>query len=218
MNSTIKLVILILFSAISIISCTVGVKDHDGNIYKTIKIGNQEWLAENLNVSCFRNGEIINEAKSPEDWIMTGKEGKPAWCIPKDMDNGSNNGKFYNWYAVNDPRGLAPEGWHVASDADWKELTDFLGGEISAAFGIRTTGLSGSGSDNIETGFSGIPAGAFAPDGTFYGVGSYAYWWTSTEFTGSEAWIRLLSYVQCSINSKVYKKNSGLSVRCVRDK
>lgn len=213
MYLTTKQVILILFSTVLIISCTGGVKDYDGKIYKTIKIGNQEWFAENLNSSLFRNGESINEAKSPEEWIIMGKEGKPAWRTNKESD-----GKFYNWYAVNDPRGLAPKGWHVASDDEWKELTDFLGGEISAAFGIRTTGLSGTGNESTETGFSGIPAGACAPNGTFFGQGSYAYWWTSTAFTPSEAWIRLLSYVQCSVNSKVYKKESGLSVRCIKDK
>jgi uncharacterized protein (TIGR02145 family) len=96
--------------------------------YKSVKIGSQTWMASNLNVSTFRNGDAIPEAKTEDEWEKAGKEGKPAWCYydnyPK---NGAKYGKLYNWYAVNDPRGLAPVGWHVPSDTEWTSLEDYLG-------------------------------------------------------------------------------------------
>jgi hypothetical protein len=89
-------------------------------------------MAENLNVSTFRNGDPIPEAKTDEEWKKAGKEGKPAWCYyENDPKNGAKYGKLYNWYAVNDPRGLAPAGWHVPSDAEWTTLGDQLGDEAS---------------------------------------------------------------------------------------
>ena len=90
-----------------------------------VKIGDQKWMSVNLNVSHFRNGDSIPEVRTPEDWEKAGKEQKPAWCYyDNNPENQSRLGKLYNWYAVNDPRGLAPEGWHVSSDADWNVLTD----------------------------------------------------------------------------------------------
>ena len=95
---------------------------------KEVKIGQQVWTTENLNVDKFRNGEIIPEAKSEEEWIEAGDNKKPAWCYyNNDPSNGTKYGKLYNWYAVNDPRGLAPEGWHIPSDKEWDVLTNYLG-------------------------------------------------------------------------------------------
>jgi uncharacterized protein (TIGR02145 family) len=96
--------------------------------YKSVKIGTQTWMTENLNVSTFRNGDPIPEAKTNEEWEKAGKEGKPAWCYYKnDPKNGAKYGKLYNWYAVNDPRGLAPVGWHIPTDAEWITLENQLG-------------------------------------------------------------------------------------------
>jgi uncharacterized protein (TIGR02145 family) len=98
--------------------------------YKSIKIGNQTWMAENLNVSTFRNGDLIPEAKSEEEWKIAGKNKQTAWCYyDNDPKNGAKYGKLYNWYAVNDPRGLAPAGWHIPSDAEWTTLGDQLGSD-----------------------------------------------------------------------------------------
>ena len=97
---------------------------------QSIKIGNQEWMKMNLNVVTFRNGDTIPLAKTNEEWENAGENGQPAWCYyENNAQNGEKYGKLYNWYAVNDPRGLAPSGWHVASDKEWKVLTDFIGGE-----------------------------------------------------------------------------------------
>lgn len=93
-----------------------------------VKIGNQIWMTKNLDVSTFRNGEAIPEAKNAKQWIKAGKNKKAAFCYYKyDSTNGKVYGKLYNWYAVNDPRGIAPKGYHVPSEAEWNSLTDFLG-------------------------------------------------------------------------------------------
>jgi uncharacterized protein (TIGR02145 family) len=96
--------------------------------YKSVKIGNQTWMTENLNVERFRNGDLIPQAKTNVEWEKAGKEGKPAWCYyDNDPKNGAKYGKLYNWYAVNDPRGLAPIGWHIPTDTEWTTLDNQLG-------------------------------------------------------------------------------------------
>lgn len=198
-----------------IVSCSDGLKDRDGNSYGTVRIGNQEWMDRNLATSRFRNGDLIPEAKTPEEWLMYTREGKPAWCVQKnDKENNELYGKLYNWYAVIDSRGLAPRGWHIPADEEWKALTDYLGGEVSAAMMIRSSGLASEGS----VGFKGLAAGCCNSSGAFGGVGSYGYWWTSSEINGTSVWARQLNYVICSMNSMAYDKNYGLSVRCIRDK
>jgi uncharacterized protein (TIGR02145 family) len=95
-----------------------------------VKIGTQVWMSKNLDVSTFRNGEAIPEAKSKEEWAKAGVNRQPAWCYyDNDSKNGKVYGKLYNWYAVNDSRGLGPKGYHIPSDAEWTILTDMLGGE-----------------------------------------------------------------------------------------
>jgi uncharacterized protein (TIGR02145 family) len=102
----------------------------DGFSYKTVQIGSQIWMAENLNSSTFRNGDIIPEVRTYDGWIESNHKRKPAWCYYNyDSLNGKIYGKIYNWYAVNDSRGLAPEGWHVSTNEEWTELIQFLGVE-----------------------------------------------------------------------------------------
>jgi uncharacterized protein (TIGR02145 family) len=205
-------------SLLIVCSCSSGVKDKDGNSYKTVKIGNQTWMSENLTVTHFRNGDPITEATTSTEWELAGKEGKPAWCISQnDTENGKKYGKLYNWFAVNDPRGLSPKGWHIATDDEWTKLTDFLGGQVIAAFKMRAPGISQTGVKSEDSGFSGLPGGACNRNGNFYGLGSHGLWWTATEFNASDSWIRVLNYIVCDINSMPFKKPVGLSVRCVKD-
>jgi uncharacterized protein (TIGR02145 family) len=99
--------------------------------FKSVKIGNQIWMTENLNVSTFRNGDPIMEAKTNEQWIKAGKTGKPAWCYyDNDSKNGAKYGKLYNWFAVIDKRGLVPTGWHIPSEKEWNKLINFLGKDV----------------------------------------------------------------------------------------
>lgn len=206
----------LLLLAVIFSSCSGKVKDYDGNRYSKLRTGNQVWLAENLTVATFRNGERIPEAKSAEEWIRFGREGIPAWCAPgNDSANIIKYGRLYNWYAVNDPRGLAPKGWHIASDEDWTNLINYLGGGVIAAFRMRVTGMEPSGGEGF--GFGGLPAGARSADGSFYGIASNGFWWTSTEISENSAYIRMLSYEYCDIRYLNYNKGTGLSVRCVKD-
>jgi len=101
-----------------------AVTDIDGNIYKTIRIGNQEWMTENLKVTHYRNGDPLPNLKNNSDWVSACNG---AWCLYNNESNSDIYGKLYNWYAVNDSRGLAPEGWHVPTDDEIKELEMYLG-------------------------------------------------------------------------------------------
>ena len=187
----------------------------------TVKIGEQEWMVENLNVSTFGNGDSIPEAKTSEQWEKAAAEGQPAWCYyAMDSSNEDIYGKLYNWYAVNDTRGITPKGWHVPSDAEWQILIDFLGGESIAGGKMKETGTAHWKSPNTgatdKSGFSALPGGYRYHDG-FYHMSYHAYFFSSTEYATSCAWARILNYD----NSEVYRyfgnKWDGYSVRCVRD-
>jgi uncharacterized protein (TIGR02145 family) len=118
---------------------------------QTVTIGTQVWTTKNLDVSTFRNGDVIPQASTDEAWEAAGENKQPAWCYyDNDPKNGTKYGKLYNWYAVNDPRGLAPEGYHIPTDAEWTVLTDYLGGERSESKKMKST----SGWDSYTTGGS----------------------------------------------------------------
>jgi uncharacterized protein (TIGR02145 family) len=191
----------------------------DGKIYKTVKIGRQIWMAENLNVSIFRNGFLLPEVRSSEEWIKTGSKYKPAWChYNNDPENGRFYGKLYNWYAVNDHRNLAPEGWHVPEEAEWKELTDYLGGKGVAGGKMKSsTGWENNGNGTNESGFSALPGGTRYINGAFYGIGNYGSWWSSIPNSSDSAWNRLLDYADSSYGRGKGDKANGFSVRCIRD-
>jgi uncharacterized protein (TIGR02145 family) len=191
--------------------------------FKTIVIGKQEWMSKNLNVDTFRNGDPIPNAKTNDEWKKAGDRGEPAWCYyDNDPSNGKKYGKLYNWYAVNDPRGLAPEGWKIPSDEEWSRLTDFLGGESVAGTKMKSTdfwadndGELGNGTN--ESGFSGLPGGGRTNDGSFFYIGEGGYWWSSTESSTSDAWDRDLGYDNGSVGGSSLNKLLGFSVRCLRD-
>ena len=205
--------LLVIFS-----SCTGRVKDRDGNFYKIGKTGKQKWMSENLAVSHFRNGDTIPEARSDDEWEKYGNDGKPAWCYEENNPvRGKKYGKLYNWYAVSDPRGLAPDGWHVPSDEEYIKLTNNMGGLLFAALKMRTNGLTGEGNKDTGNDFKWPAGGTRNNHGQFYGLGSNGYWWSSTEFNSSKAWIRILDYLHCYVNSPNFSKQYGLSVRCIQD-
>jgi uncharacterized protein (TIGR02145 family) len=126
-----NLLLLLLISSINNFFSQVSgsfIDKRDGKTYNTVQIGNQIWMSENLNVSTFRNGDVIPEVKSKDEWELKGFNKQPAWCYyNNDPANGLKYGKLYNWYAVSDPRGLAPDGYHIPSDEEWTVLTNFLG-------------------------------------------------------------------------------------------
>lgn len=193
--------------------------------YKTVKIGDQIWMAENLNVDTFRNGETIPEAKTDEEWVNVGTEKKPAWSY-----NGIYGiyGKLYNWFAVGDPGGLAPAGWHVATDEDWQKLEVFLGmgrwiaeddgsrGTVRQNIGNKLKAKNGWCGTN-KSGFSALPGGYRVYDrGSFAEMGESAYFWTSSGY-GDTAWCRYLWGNFFSVNRLDLHMRYGFSVRCIKD-
>jgi uncharacterized protein (TIGR02145 family) len=183
-----------------------------------ITIGSQVWMKRNLDVSHFRNGEQIPEVKTNEEWNRAGEEGKPAWCNHNnDPENGMIYCKLYNWHAVNDPRGLAPEGWHVPSDYEWVELVRFLGGDEIAGKKMKSlTRWDPSESGNNEFKFSAFPGGWRSTFGSFGDIGTYADFWSSTESSSPNAWTRRLYHDNAFINRSNIDKGFGFSVRCVK--
>ncbi|OYU84676.1 MAG: hypothetical protein CFE24_05080 [Flavobacterium sp. BFFFF2] len=186
--------------------------------YPTVTIGSQVWMQKNLNVCKYRNGDDIPQVQDPTAWaaLTTG-----AWCYNNnDTANGPVYGKLYNWYAVNDPRGLAPTGYHIPSDAEWTTLTTFLGGESVAGNKMKATTLWApfSGITNTNSsGFTGLPGGYRNYDGTFYSVGTSGSWWSSSENSTTPGWYRGLNYNYSRASRNNYIETDGFSVRCLRD-
>jgi uncharacterized protein (TIGR02145 family) len=184
-----------------------------------VTIGKQVWMSENLNVDKFRNGDPIPQAKTDEAWIAAGKNKQPAWCYyDNDPSNETKYGKLYNWHAVNDPRGLAPNGYHIPTDTEWYILTDILGGIYIAGTKMKSTsGWFDNGNSTNSSGFSGLPGGKRLGNGTFGSVGESGCWWSSTEDDTDRAWGRFLTYYFGKVSSNNWNKGTGLSVRCLRD-
>ena len=158
-----------------------------------VVIGTQTWQDKNLNVTTYRNGDVIPEVQGATDWesLTIG-----AWChYNNDPANDAIYGKLYNWYAVNDSRGLAPSGFHVPTDT-----------ELTAVTNMKDT-----------AGFAGLPGGYRGTNGTFSTIGNLGFWWSSTEYGTTNAWSRYLSYDFGSAFRNGYNKKEGFSVRCLRD-
>lgn len=195
------------------------VTDIDSNVYETVAINTQIWTKTNLNVSRYRNGDIIPEVTDPTTWqtLTTG-----AWCYyQNDTANGSEYGKLYNWYAVNDPRGLAPTGYHIRSDSEWTTLTNYLGGIPVAGGTLKESGSAHWNSPNVDatnsSNFTALPEGR-RENGLFDTIGNYGFWWSSTDYNNSiTAYEFNLYYYLGSTNRNNFDKHNGFSVRCVRD-
>ena len=185
--------------------------------YKEVKIGNQIWMAENLNVDKFRNGEPIPLVKDKKEWETAGKNKQPACCYyDNDPANGAKYGRLYNWYAVSDPRGLAPEGWHVASDEEWTTLTNFVGPHAGTSM-KNNKGWKGKGNGTNLAGFNGMPGGLRIITGQFHDFGYFSYWWTATEGISHDAWNRGLNFDDADVFRNYDYKENGFSVRCVKN-
>jgi uncharacterized protein (TIGR02145 family) len=185
---------------------------------ESVLIGTQSWAIANLNVITFRNGDTIPEAKTNKEWETAGASGKPAWCYyNNDPANGPKYGKLYNWYALNDPRGLAPVGWVLSTDADWAQLTYYLGGQEVAGKKMKSTGswIDGNNGTN-DTGFKGLPGGYRVENGTFLNLGSIGTWWSSTESKSLSAIDHYLA-LSGSLGRSSSPKQRGESVRCLRN-
>ena len=196
---------------------------------QTVTIGTQVWATKNLDVSTFRNGETIPQAKSDKEWMLAGENKQAAWrYYGNDPKNGSKYGKLYNWYAVNDARGLAPKGWHVPRYEEWRILESFLG-EGEAAQKMKTLNdwkavdqTMGGVPGNNESGFRALPAGAFSVDldietGEFFEIGLSTFYWSATK-NYSTIWLYYwFGNLQMDENTDDSRLSWGCSVRCVKD-
>ena len=199
------------------------ITDQQGNVYKTILIGNQEWMAENLKTSVYRNGDAITEISNNTQWASLTNG---AWCH---FENNSliecPYGKLYNWFTIADPRGVCPTGWHIPTDGEWTQLTNFLGGEETAGSKMKSTGtdywLSPNSGALNESGFSGLPGNYRYLNGEFQstnpGENDFAAFWSLTELQSNAAWGRYLYYSSSAINRGSASKEEGHSIRCIRD-
>ena len=180
--------------------------------YSTVQIGDQCWFAENLRTTTYLNGDAIPQNLSDGAWSST-TSGAMAF-----YENSPTNSGLYNFFAVDDARGLCPSGWHVPTDEEWTILTDHLGGESVAGGQMKTNyGWYGGGNGTNSSGFSGLPGGYRFNNGYFDYAGSDEFWWSSSPI-GSSAWFRALFYYA----EDVYRDSGvnprfGFPVRCVRD-
>ena len=204
---------------INVTASIIGtVTDIDGNVYKTVKIGNQWWMAENLKVTKYKDGSAIPNVTKGTLWngLTTG-----AYC---NYDNKESNvatyGRLYNWYAINTGN-LCPTGWHVPTDAEWTTLIDYLGGTSVAGGKLKETGTTHWNSPNTgatnETGFTALPGGYRGINGAFFSIGYYGYWCSATESNANYAWYRYMDYNYSLVYRSISNKQYGFSVRCLRD-
>jgi uncharacterized protein (TIGR02145 family) len=203
-----------------------SVTDQDGNSYATIIIGTQEWMAENLRTTQYRNGDLLVSVTNDGDWYGLASG---AWAhFDYDSSNENPFGKLYNWAAVVDSRNVCPTGWHVPTDVEWSTLINYLdpnaaGGNNwpnSAGGKMKSTGnmywINQNTNATNESGFSGMPGGQLTNGGSG-DIGSDGYWWSSTQANSQNAWVRSLKNNSGSVSRYNESKAYGFSVRCVRD-
>jgi len=198
------------------------VKDIDGNVYKTLTIGTQTWMAENLKVTKYRDGTPIPLIIDSAAWREL-KSG--AYCnYDNDTAKADIYGRLYNFYAVVDPKNICPKGWHVPTDVEWQKLIDYLGGEKIAGGKLKEAGNS-HWSKNVgatnKSGFTALPGGCrdenIVGDNTFDWIGLRGMFWSSTEWGNGASWFRDLQDINPHVNREHWGNQKGFSVRCVRD-
>jgi uncharacterized protein (TIGR02145 family) len=206
----------------------VGYQGYD---YATVQIGDQCWFAENLRSENYANGDAIPANLSDSEWSSTitgavavyGEGSSTCYNYSPDGDGCdeawslNEYGRLYNWYAVDDARGLCPSGWHVPTDGEWTVMTDHLGGASVAGGQMKTDyGWYNGGNGTNSSGFSGLPGGYRYFNGYFYYAGYGGRWWSSSP-NGSYAWYRSLYYGSEDVYRNDTNQRGGFSVRCVRD-
>lgn len=193
------------FSCLVLLSCSG----------RNTKIGEQEWMNENLNATAFEDGTLIPEAKSDDEWKKAGLEKKPAWCYYNYKTEDPNIGKIYNWYAVSDKRGLAPKGWHVATNSEWNTLLSHVGNSNAAVKLKSKQGWKDDCNGTNEVGFNAQPCGG---RGYAYALGNLSgWWWTASSSNTDRADYRHISCSEQKVQDGSYEKWAGMRVRCIRN-
>ncbi len=194
------------------------VTDVDGNTYKTVRIGTQVWMAENLRTTKYSDGRNIPLVKGAEWNSMS----SPGYCwYNNDFRNfGNIFGALYNWHVIKE--NICPVGWHVPDNNDWKILTDFLGGKITAGGKLKETGTGNWKAPNAgatnSSGFTALPGGGRWVIGRFDLIGRRGFWWSSSILENeSEAITQKIYFDETFIRNDTVLKGSGFSIRCVKD-
>lgn len=200
-------------------SPAITLTDIDGNVYKTVTIGSQVWMAENLKVKHYRNGSLIPQVTDNTEW---GNLTSGAWCyLDNDAANAGIYGLLYNWFAVNDLHNLAPTGWHIPSDAEVAVLVNYLGGVDVAGDKLKETGTvhwiaPNQGASN-SSGFSALGSGYRTYTGTYQEKNYSSSYWNSIEFNEFNGDFWSLSSGMANVYSNSYFKVAGMSIRCIKD-
>jgi uncharacterized protein (TIGR02145 family) len=193
-----------------------NVIDICGNIYPTVKIGDQEWMAENLRVTYFSNGDAIPDVTDGPTWTDLNIS---AFCwYNNDVANKAGFGALYNGFAVTDFRNICPSGWHVPNDTDWSTLFTYLGGENVAAGPMKVAGLWNNPNTGVcnTSNFSATPGGARGDNGIFYYLFHHAFFWSST-IQGNFLRAKYIIHDYTNVQAGAYAKPNGMSVRCIKD-
>lgn len=195
------------------------ITDIDGNVYKAVIIGTQVWMIENLRTTRYRNGDQIPHVTSNIQWANLSAG---AYCnYNNDVNNVGNYGHLYNWYAVSDLRNIAPIGWHVATNAEWTTLINYLGGYAVAGGSMKEIGTTHWQNQNVgatnSSGFTGLPGGYRVIDGSFNLFGTNSTWWSSTEDISTKAWDFGLHNLSTIVSRFNDNKQYGFYVRCIKD-
>jgi uncharacterized protein (TIGR02145 family) len=195
--------------------------DQEGNVYKTIEIGSQIWMAENLRTTIYRNGDPIPEITDSLTWINLNTGAYCNYNNTERTDTICTYGRLYNWFAVNDARNIAPEGWHVPSLDEWLTMVEYLGNDTIAADKMKETGSlhwkkGWNEKATNASGFTAIPGG-YRPKG-FVSMGEFGYWWTATEGGANDrAWHQHLYYFGDWVGGCDCPKIYGKSIRLIKD-
>lgn len=195
------------------------VTDVEGNVYNTVIIGTQIWMDENLKTTRYKDGATIPLVKDKTAWSILVT---PAYCWYNndELTYKATYGALYNWYTVNTGK-LCPTGWHIPSDADWTTLTSYLAIMDLVGGKLKETGTSHWQSPNTgatnEAGFIALPGGYRYFDGLFDNIGKYSNWWSSTEYSSTFSYYRLIYYYSSDVSRLYSNKKVGFSIRCLRD-
>ncbi len=218
--------ILTFFSLVAVLVFISGCKeealtDIDGNVYKVVKIGNHVFMTENLKVTKYKNGDLIETTDPVTLDISDISTPKFQWVAGGKEQNLDLYGRYYTWYAVTDPRGICPEGWHIMTDTEWADLCNYAGGRNNASGKLKdaTSGMWAYGNSQVSnsTRFSARPAGARGANGAFGGMSHYGGWWSTADREELVGAYWRIFYNDDIVKRVDFKKNSGFSVRCAKD-
>jgi uncharacterized protein (TIGR02145 family) len=209
---------MLLFLSVNLHTLFSQVNDIDGNTYQTVKIGKQTWIAQNLNTTRFRNGDLIPEARTDIEWRNACSKKQPAWCyVGSNVNSPKSYGKIYNQYAVLDKRGLAPDGWHIPSDKEWDLLITNVSIEKTVGFYLKASNSwSSNRNGNNASGLNILATGTRGGMGNWMPPGLSTVLWSSTK-KGNVLWTRRLGHWSNEVERQTWGKDDGFSVRCIQN-